>query len=137
MFIAPDQAWKVVLATLLLAAIFLSVFARAPRQAIARSDLYRLLGSAAALCCVGTTAAATHHSDLAGILFAAAIAVFTLATWLARGTDPEDPPDDHDEPVDEQPPPEPDGLPAFDWAAFETQFRAYSQRDRHPAHRQD
>lgn len=133
MVIAPDQAWKVVLAMVLLGAIFMSVFARAPRQTIARIDLFRLLASAIALCGVGGAAAATHHGNLAGILFAAAIAVFTLATWLARGTDPEDPPDDHDEPVDEQPPPEPDGVPAFDWAAFESQFRAYSDRRRERA----
>ena len=30
-------------------------------------------------------------------------------------------------PTDHEPPPDPDGLPAFDWAAFERQFRAYSE----------
>lgn len=118
------------LAVGLLLAIFLSAYAQAPRQAIAKSDLRRLVLSAVGLYCVGLLASLTHHGQLAGLVYATGIVVCALAVWLSRGTDPEDPPDDHDEPVDEQPPPEPDGLPAFDWASFEQQFREYS--DRHP-----
>ena len=47
--------------------------------------------------------------------------------------DPEDPPRGGDEPIDEQPPPEPDGVPHFDWHTFERDFREYSSRTRHGA----
>ena len=58
--------------------------------------------------------------------------VAALAAWLSRGRDQEDPPDG-DEPVDEQPPPEPDGMPRLDWAAFEHEFCEYSERVRQPS----
>jgi hypothetical protein len=74
----------------------------------------------------------THHPALAGLVYAAGIAVCALAAWLSRGTDSEDPPDD-DEPVGEQPPPEPDGMPWFDWALFEREFRSYAERERQTA----
>jgi uncharacterized membrane protein YfcA len=134
MVIAPQQAWKLVLAVGLLVAIFLSAYAHAPRQAIAKSELRRLVLSAVGLYGVGLLASLTHHGELAGLVYAAGIVVCALAVWLSRGTDPEDPPDDRDEPVDEQPPPEPDGVPTFDWAAFEQQFREYSDRTRAGAH---
>ena len=133
MAIAPAQAWKVVLAAVLLIAIFLSACAHAPKQPIARSDLRQLVLSALGLYAVGLLASVTHHGELAGIVYAAGIIVCALAVWLSRGIDPGDPPDEPDEPVDEQPPPGPEGLTAFDWAAFERQFRAYSDRDREPA----
>ena len=76
---------------------------------------------------VGGLASITHHPILAAVVYAAGITVRALAAWLSRGTDSEDPPDG-EEPVDEQPPPEPDGLPTFDWVAFEEQFRAYAER---------
>jgi hypothetical protein len=133
MVIAPGQAWKVVLAVTLFGAVLLSAFAHAPRQAVAWTELRRLVLSAMGLYGAGLLAWVTGHRQLAGIVYAAGIAVCALALWLWRGSDPEDPPDDDDEPVDEQPPPEPDGLPTFDWAAFEQQFRAYTKRDRQPA----
>ena len=34
---------------------------------------------------------------------------------------------------DEQPPPEPDGVPPFDWPAFEREFRSYAERPHTPA----
>jgi hypothetical protein len=126
MVIAPQQAWKIVLAIVLLVAIFLSACAHAPRQPIARNELRQLVGSALGLYAVGLLASLTHHGQLAGIVYAAGIIVCALAVWLSRGIDPGDPGDDGDEPVDEQPPPEPDGLPVFDWTAFEQQFRDYS-----------
>jgi hypothetical protein len=132
MVIAPQQAWKVVLAIVLLVAIFLSACAHAPRQPIARNELRQLVGSALGLYAVGLLASLTHHGQLAGIVYAAGIIVCALAVWLSRGIDPGDPGDGGDEPVDEQPPPEPDGLPVFDWTAFEQQFRDYS--DRQPDH---
>jgi hypothetical protein len=132
MVIAPQQAWKVVLAIVLLVAILLSACAHAPKQPIARGELRQLVVSALGLYAVGLLASLTHHGQLAGIVYAAGIVVCALAVWLSRGIDPDDPPDEPDEPVDEQPPPEPDGLPAFDWAAFEQQFRDYTSRDRDP-----
>jgi hypothetical protein len=67
-------------------------------------------------------------------VYVAGIAACALAAWLSRGSDSEDPPDGgDDDPTDREPPPDPDGLPQFDWAAFERQFRAYSRRPRSPA----
>jgi uncharacterized membrane protein YfcA len=132
MVVQPSDAWKLVLAVMLGAGILISVYAHAPRRAVAGSDLRRLVVSALSLYAVGGVASLTHHPVLAGIVYAAGIIVCALAAWLSRGTDSEDPPGG-EEPVDEQPPPEPDGLPTFDWASFERDFRAYSERQREPA----
>jgi hypothetical protein len=131
MVLAPSAAWKLVLAIALVAAICLSACARAPRQAVPGAELRRLVVAAVTLYAVGALASLTHHALLAGLVFAIGIAVCALAAWLSRGTDSEDPPGG-DEPVDEQPPPRPDGVPPFDWAAFEREFRAYSRRQRRP-----
>jgi len=127
MVVPPSDAWKVVLAIALAAAIFVSLYARAPRRAVPGSELRRLVISALGLYAIGGLASFTHHPMLAALVYAAGIAVCALAAWLSRGTDSEDPPDG-EEPEDEQPPPEPDGVPRFDWAAFEQQFRAYAER---------
>ncbi len=129
MLVPPTVAWKVVLAIALVAAIFVSLYARAPRRAVPGYELRRLVVSAVGLYAVGGVASFTHHPALAALVYAAGIAVCALAAWLSRGSDSEDPPDD-EEPVDEQPPPEPDGVPRFDWAAFEQQFRDYADRPR-------
>jgi hypothetical protein len=132
MVVASADAWKLVLAIALGAVVVLSAFARAPRRAVPGADLRRLVVAALALYAVGGIASLTHHPMLAGLVYAAGIAVCALAAWLSRGSDSEDPPGGED-PVDEQPPPEPDGLPSFDWATFERDFRSYSERDREPA----
>lgn len=133
MVVPPSDAWKLVLAIALAGAIFVSLYARAPRRAIPGGELRRLVISALGLYGVGGLASATHHPMLAALVYAAGIAVCALAAWLSRGSDSEDPPDG-EEPVDEQPPPEPDGLPTFDWTAFEQEFRAYADRSgREPA----
>jgi hypothetical protein len=133
MVVPPSDAWKVVLAVALAAAILVSLYARAPRRAIPGPELRRLVISALGLYAVGGLASITHHPMLAALVYAAGIAVCALAAWLSRGSDSEDPPDG-EEPVDEQPPPKPDGLPTFDWAAFEHEFRAYAKRSgREPA----
>jgi hypothetical protein len=129
MVVPPTDAWKVVLAIALAAGIFVSLYAKAPRRAVPGSDLRRLVISALGLYAVGGLASVTHHPMLAALVYAAGIAVCALAAWLSRGSDSEDPPDG-EEPVDEHPPPEPDGMPGFDWAAFEREFRAYSERPR-------
>lgn len=128
----PPYAWKLVLVIALVAAIFVSVLARAPRRAISGAELRRLVLSALALYAVGGVASLNHHPVLAGFVYAAGIAVCALAAWLSRGSDSEDPPGG-EEPVDEQPPPEPDGVPTFDWARFESQFRAYAEGGRERA----
>jgi hypothetical protein len=127
MVVPPSVAWKVVLAIALAAAIFVSLYARAPRRAIPGYELRRLVISALGLYAVGGLASVTNHPMLAALVYAAGIAVCALAAWLSRGSDSEDPPDGK-EPVDEQPPPEPDGVPRFDWEAFEHDFRAYADR---------
>jgi hypothetical protein len=128
MLVPPSDAWKLVLAVALVCAICVSLFARAPRRAIPGADLRRLVLSALGLYAVGGLASLTHHPVLAALVYAGGIAVCALAAWLSRGTDSEDPPGGED-PVDEHPPPEPDGMPDFDWDSFERAFRAYSKRD--------
>ena len=124
----PSVAWKVTLTIALAAAIFISLYARAPRRAISGTDLRRLVISALGLYAAGGVASLTHHPVVAAVVYAAGIVVCAFAAWLSRGSDSEDPPGG-EEPVDEQPPPEPDGLPTFDWNAFEREFRAYSDRE--------
>jgi hypothetical protein len=128
MVVSPSEAWKVVLTLALVAAIFVSLYARAPKRAIPGADLRRLVLSALGLYAVGGVASLSHHPMLAAVVYAAGIVVCALAAWLSRGSDSEDPPGG-EEPVDEQPPPEDDGLPRFDWDAFERDFRAYSERE--------
>jgi lysylphosphatidylglycerol synthetase-like protein (DUF2156 family) len=133
MFVPPTAAWKLVLALTLAAAIAVGAFAHAPRRAVAGSELKRLVAAALALYGVGGIASLTHRSALAGLAYAAGIVTCALAVWLSRGSDSEDPPRG-DEPLDEEPPPQPDGLPELDWAEFERAFRAYSEgRAREPA----
>lgn len=120
------------LAIALGAAIFASAYARAPRRALPRADLRRLVLAALALYAVGAAASLTHHLILAGVMYASGVTACALAAWLSRGSDWGGPPRD-DEPADQQPPPDPDSAPEFDWAAFERDFRAYSRRERDPA----
>jgi hypothetical protein len=131
MVVPPSDEWKLALALALLAAIGVGAFATAPRRTVPREDLVRLVAAAVVLYAVGGVASLTHHTTLAGLVYAAGIATCALALWLSRGTDSEDPPDG-DEPVDETPPPEPDGVPRLEWDDFERAFRAYAKRQRTP-----
>jgi uncharacterized membrane protein YfcA len=135
MALPPSVAWKLVLAVVLGAGILVSAYAHAPKRTVSRTDLRRLVISALAVYAVGGAASLTHHPDLAAVLYATGISACALAAWLSRGSDPEDPPSSGEEPSDEQPPPEPDGMPWFDWAAFEREFREYT--DGTPAGRVD
>jgi hypothetical protein len=136
----PPVTWKLAFAIVLVAAIAASALARAPRRAVDPVELRRLVGCALALYAVGGLATLTHHSVLAGLVYAAGIGVAALAAWLSRGRDQEDPPDGGSEPVDEEPPPGPDGVPWSDGEHFERDFRSYARRragsaDRHPLSR--
>jgi hypothetical protein len=130
--VAPADAWKIVLAATLGGAILASAYARAPSRSFPTHELRRLVIGALALYMVGVAASLTRHPILAVVLFAAGIAVSALAAWLSRGSDSGGGPPRGDEPVDRQPPPDPDGIPWFDWAAFERDFREYSRRRRDP-----
>lgn len=133
MSLPPSIAWKLVLVLVLVGAIMLSAFARAPRRPLPRTELRRLVLAALTLYGVGVFASLTHHPVLAGVVYVSGIAACALAAWLSRGSDSEDPPGGGEDPPDEHPPPDPDGLPLFDWAAFERQFRSYASRRREPA----
>ncbi len=136
MVVSPSVAWKLVLAVVLACGILVSAYAHAPRRAVPGPDLRRLVLSALALYAVGGLASFTGHPAIATLVYAAGILVCALAAYLSRGRDAEDPPDDGgSDPVDEQPPPEPDGLPTIDWASFERDFRDYAvrQSERHTA----
>jgi hypothetical protein len=127
MLLSPSFAWKLVLAVALGAAIVASAYAQAPRRSFPSADLRRLVLAALVLYAVGMVATLSHRGLLAAILYATGIAVSALAAWLSRGSDSGGPPPG-DQPADEQPPPDPDGAPQFDWAAFERGFRAYDRR---------
>jgi hypothetical protein len=132
----PSIAWKLVLVLVLVAGILLSACARAPRRPLPRTELRRLVLAALTLYGVGVFASLTHHAVLAGVVYASGIAACALAAWLSRGSEPEDPPSRGDDPPDDGPPPDDpnrDGAPAFDWAAFERQFRAYADGRRESA----
>jgi hypothetical protein len=134
MIVGPSEAWKLVLAIALGAAIFAGAYGRAPKRTIPSADLRRLVFSALALYAVGAVATLTDHATLAAFVYAAGISICALALWLSRGRGyGDDPPRGGDEPSDEQPPPAPDGLPEFDFAAFEREFREYARRSRQPA----
>jgi hypothetical protein len=128
----PSGAWKLALAIFLGALICASALANAPRKSVPSDELRQLVLSAVGLYLVGTIAFLTHHAVVAAVVYASGIAICALAAWLSRGSDSEEPPG-RDEPEDEQPPPEPDGVPRFDWASFEREFRAYSSRERESA----
>lgn len=134
MVISLAAAWRLALAIAFCAAIFMSACARAPRQSVPGAELRRLVYCALILYLVGGIASLSHHELLAGFVYGAGIMVSALAAWLSRGRDQEDPPDG-DEPVDEPPPPEPNGVPRLDWVAFEREFRAYVRRQREPSPR--
>jgi hypothetical protein len=89
--------------------------------------------AAVVLYAVGMVASLTQHGVLAAVLYAAGITVSALAAWLSRGSDSGNGPELGDQPVDERPPPDPDGVPGFDWTTFERDFAAYAQRHRDPA----
>src|SRR5690242_18450995 len=133
MVVSLSAGLKLAFAVALVGAIFLSACARAPRQSVPRGELRRLVLCALTLYAVGGLASLTHHEALAGLVYGSGILVAALAAWLSRGRDADDPPDDSDEPVDEQPPPEPDGVPRLDWAAFEREFREYTERVSQPS----
>ena len=134
MVLSLEAMWRLGLAIAFCTAIFMSACARAPRQSVPGPELRRLVYCALILYLVGAVASLSHHQLVAGFVDGAGILVSALAAWLSRGRDQEDPPDGG-EPVDEPPPPEPDGLPRLDWAAFEREFRAYAQRPRQPSPR--
>lgn len=135
----PSIVWKLALAIALVGAIATSAFARAPRRAASPAELRRLVLCALGLYAVGGLATLTHHPALAGLVYGAGIVVAALAAWLSRGRDQEDPPDGGSHPVDEEPPPRPDGSAWWDWERFERDFRDYARRsgsvDRHPLSR--
>jgi hypothetical protein len=123
----PTLAWKLAFAVVLVAAIVTSACARAPRRAADPVELRRLVICALGLYAIGGLATLTHHSILAGVVYATGVSVAALAAWLSRGRDQEDPPDGGSEPVDEHPPPGPDAVPWWDWERFEREFREYAR----------
>lgn len=119
-------AWKLGSAVVLVVVIVASVCLRAPRRTVPTSELRRLVVCSLGLYVVGAVASVTHHRASAAAAYGAGISVAALAAWLSRGRDQEDPPGGGDEPVGEQPPPQPDGVPRVDWARFEREFREYA-----------
>ena len=135
MIVPPSEAWKLLLAIGLVGVIYAATRVTAPRRRVPSVELRRLVLCALGLYVVGAVASLTSHGTLAAFVWATGITICAFALWLSRGKDSgEEPPRGGEEPSDERPPPEPDGLPEFDFPAFERQFRAYAGReDRQPA----
>ena len=126
--VAAGFVWKIVIAVALAGAIVISVSARAPRKPVRWADLRWLLLGALALYAVGLIAFLKHESGAAALLAAGGIATSALAAWLSRGVDtPDDPPAGG-----EPPSLDPVGPLSFDWAQFERDLRAYTDRARDP-----
>jgi hypothetical protein len=122
------------MAIALAGAIIVSASAKAPRRPLPRADMRWLLLGAVTVYAVGLLALLEHYGQLATMLFAVGIATSTLAAWLSRGSDGGSGPSHGEDPSDETPPPDPDCAPRFDWAQFERELLAYTNRRRDPAH---
>jgi hypothetical protein len=129
MMVSTSAARKLAPAIALGLAILLSAFLPAPRRAVSRAGLRRLMVGALSCYLIGGLAALTSYGGLAGPVCAAGIATCALAAWLSRGRDSGDPP----RAQTALPPPDPDGPPELDWAAFEREFREYSEPRPEPA----
>ncbi len=123
----PSLAWKLVLAVVLGAAIVFGAYGSAPRRRVPHSDLQRLVLSAIApLRRRGNRLAETPHDarrarvrrrnrGLRARHCGCRVAPIRRgAATRRRGAQRR------------APPPRPDGLPQFDWAAFERAFRTYT-----------
>lgn len=127
MVVPPSVIWKLVVVIALIGVIAPQL-AGAPGRAVPRVDLRRLVLSGLGLYGVGAVASLTHHQPLAAVVYAAGIVMCALAAWLSRGADSDDPPEGV-EPVDEHPPPDPDGVPPVDWGRLESEFQAFCERE--------
>lgn len=125
--VAETNVWKLLLLVGLMTTIVMSMCWSAPRRAVMRSELHRLVFCGVCLYAVGGFALLEHRHSLAGLVFAAGIVTCALAVWLSRGTDAEDP-GPGDEPAEEPPPPGPGGS-GVGWDEFERAFRAYAERE--------
>jgi len=123
MILSAVVTWKLALAIGLGLAILLSALHPAPHRAVSGAGMRRLLLCALGWYVSGGLAWLTDHAGLAGPLCAAGIATCSLAAWLSRGRDSGAPP----RAETTLPPPDSDGPPELDWAAFEREFREYSQ----------
>lgn len=131
MLFTPPLAGKLALAALLVIAIALAARARAPRRRAAPSDLRRLVLSVLVLYAVGLVALLDGHATLSTVAFAAGVATAALAAWLSRGADSDDPPGGGDPPA-RVPPPDPDGVPRWDWERFDRERRTWTLPPRQP-----
>lgn len=116
----------------LIAAIAISVSARATRRHVPTPGLRLLLIAVLTLYAVGC--AAIVHGQLipAVAAFAAGMIACAFGAWLSRGSDHGGPPSGGD-PFDRPPPRRPDGPPEIDWDRFERELRDWA-RHHTPAH---
>src|SRR5947209_16955263 len=131
--------WKLALGSMLLGAMLRGLRGPAPTMAIPRRELGRVVLGALLLYCVGAFAWYDGHATVAVIVYASGITICTLAAWLSRGIDPDDPPQDgsgDDGPPADQPPidPGPRDFPLVDWDAFERERARWGQRTPSGAH---
>ena len=122
--------WKIGLALGLIAVIFVSACARAPKRRFPIGDLRAMVLSALVLYAVGLAAALSDHAVVAASVYSCGIAVSAFAAWLSRGSDSTGPGGGGS--ANKGPPPTEPG-PGFDWVVFERQFRDYARRHDRPA----
>ncbi len=126
----PALIWKLGLALGLIAVIFISACARAPKRKFPIGDLRAMVFSALVLYAVGLGAALTDHAVVAASVYSCGIGVSAFAAWLSRGSDSAGPGGGGS--AHKGPPPPGEPSPGFDWVAFERQFRDYSRRHDRP-----
>jgi hypothetical protein len=118
---------KLALGALLLIAIALRAWARPPRRSPAPADLRRLVAGSLLLYGGGLCALLDDRGTVAMAAFASGVSAASLAAWLSRGPDADDPPRDEDGPA-----PEPSG---WDWERFDRDRVAWQRRPREPSAR--
>ncbi len=129
-----EHNWKLFVTLGLLSCILLSLCVRAPQREVESNELRRLVLAGAILYLVGGLASISHRPALAAGVYASGILVCSVAVWLSRGVrrDDGDGGSDSDGGIgpsdDLRPPPDPDGLPEFDWDEFERELAEYSER---------
>jgi hypothetical protein len=129
MTVTPLLIGKLLLGLLLVVAIGIAARGRAPRRAPAPAELRRLVASALVLYAVGLIALIDGHPTLSTIAFACGVGTASLAAWLSRGADSDDDgPSGGHEPPEGVPPPDPEGLSAWDWERFDRERHDWEQR---------
>jgi heme A synthase len=126
MVVSASDVGRAALAAMLLGTVFYGALAKPPHRGVSKRILPLLMLGAAVAYALGVLAVVLGW-DMYVAAFACIVGItaFAVVMWLARATDPGDPP------WDEPPGPGPvDPDEPVDWDAFERQFQVYLERVR-------